>query len=399
MVPLVKTRSNSPSRIGTLVNDVALPSYNEDTIQSLSWSPAADHLAAASWDGKVRFYDVSTTRTTKCASALVAEGPVFSCDWAKDGSMVIAGGADKKLHVIDIATSQQVVVGSHDAPVRGVRFVEVPGTNGPIAVSGSWDKTVKFWDLRQPATDTTAAAITLNCSERVYSLDAKAELLVAATADLQVHLVDLKKPDMFLRTARSPLNYQTTAVSVSPDGKSWGIASTEGRCGIRSLNRADPPDINFTFTCHRKLEDTTSPGKTGPIGQVSKIWAVNDIQFHPVRAGIFTTAGSDGSFSFWHHGPWRHRIREYPRVLDSPHSPPSPPPFIGCRANQLSSTITATSFSRHGNFFAYAVSYDWCWDAAGNSSRISIQLMLHSVEEEDLNGNEAPDNRRRMLDF
>ncbi|KAI1133357.1 hypothetical protein F5Y10DRAFT_228826 [Nemania abortiva] len=144
----------------------------------------------------------------------------------------------------------------------------------------------------------------------------------------------------------------------------------------------------------------------GHIGKVSKVWAVNDIQFHPVRAGVFTTAGSDGSFSFWHHGPWRHRIREYPRVPCSLSSTPFSPlssasntfTFAGSSDNDAPSpAITATSFSRHGNFFAYAVSYDWCWGVGGNSSQIETRTMLHSVVDEDLNGNEAPYNRRRML--
>ncbi|KAJ3554725.1 hypothetical protein NPX13_g10539 [Xylaria arbuscula] len=69
--------------LSSLDNDIALPSDNEDTIQCLSWSPATNHLAAASWDGKVRIYDVASTGSARGVAALTTEAPVFSCDWAE----------------------------------------------------------------------------------------------------------------------------------------------------------------------------------------------------------------------------------------------------------------------------------------------------------------------------
>ncbi|KAJ8124144.1 hypothetical protein O1611_g9431 [Lasiodiplodia mahajangana] len=70
-------------RMGILDNDVAVPPDKEDTIQSLSWSPVADKLAAASWDGKVRIYDVSSNLSARSVSVIATDAPVFSCDWAK----------------------------------------------------------------------------------------------------------------------------------------------------------------------------------------------------------------------------------------------------------------------------------------------------------------------------
>lgn len=70
----------------TVAPDVALPADAEDTISAVSWSPTANHLAAASWDGKVRIYDVASTGQANGIAMLRSDGPLLSCDWAKVSS-------------------------------------------------------------------------------------------------------------------------------------------------------------------------------------------------------------------------------------------------------------------------------------------------------------------------
>ncbi|TGJ82659.1 hypothetical protein E0Z10_g6097 [Xylaria hypoxylon] len=359
---------SSPSRTSSVPGDVALPSDGEDTIQSLSWSPVANHLASASWDSKVRIYDVASAGSAQGVSALSAEGPVFSCDWAKDGKTIIAGGADKKIRIMDLSTGQQDIVGSHSAPVRGVRFVDVPGTQGSIIVSGSWDKTVKFWDTRQQG----AAVVTLHCDERVYSLDAKAHLAVIATADLDIHLIDLNNPTTFLSKTKSPLKHQTKAVTAFPNGEGWGTTSIEGRCGMNAVNEDDIGNVNFTFRCHREFNAST---------KTHNIWAVNDVQFHPVYTTTFVTAGSDGAFSFWDRVA-HSRLKGYPPIT-SPDAAGTPP-----------SAITTTAFNHDGSLFAYALGYDWSRGCAGNTQQTETKIMLHSVSEDDA----RPKSVSRLMD-
>ncbi|KAK7967245.1 WD40-repeat-containing domain protein [Apiospora aurea] len=377
--------SNRPTTMGSAASaDTVLPADAVDTISSVSWSPVANHLAAASWDGKVRIYDVASGPSARAAAMLTMDSPVLSCDWAKDGTMVLAGGAAKQPHLLHLATGQQAAIGSHDAPIRSVRFLDTAalGASSPahLFATGSWDKTVKYWDLRQPGDRPLA---TLACADRVYAMDTKSSLLVIATAERHIHLVDLRNPSVFLRTTQSPLKHQTRAVSVFPDGRGWATASIEGRCGINAADdKSDGKSINFTFRCHRSAPD---------IKKTTKVYTVNDVQFHPVHATTFATAGSDGTFHFWDRvSHTRYKAYEPPAAVLSA----VPATTANNRAangtakgsggsDSARAAIMTTAFNRDGSFFAYAVGYDWSKGHAVNSPEYPNRLVLHSVTDED----------------
>ena len=107
---------------------------------------------------------------------------------------------------------------------------------------------------------------------------------------------------------------------------------------------------NFSFKCHRDA----------PQGNVTSVYAVNDISFHP-QHGTFSTAGSDGTFHFWDKDA-KHRLKGYPNVGGS---------------------ITSTTFNKNGSIFAYAISYDWSKGYQGNSAAYPTKVMLHPVQNEE----------------
>lgn len=134
----------------------------------------------------------------------------------------------------DLATQQTVVVGQHDQPIRSVRWFESPQGQSPMLVTGSWDKTLKYWDLRSA----TPAGI-LQCPERVYSVDVKDKLLVVGTADRFINIVNLADPMTFYKTLQSPLKWQTRVVSCFTDAAGFAIGSIEGRCAIQYVEDKD----------------------------------------------------------------------------------------------------------------------------------------------------------------
>lgn len=103
-----------------------------------------------------------------------------------------------------------------------------------MLVTGSWDKTIKYWDLRQQS-----PVATVQCQERVYTLDVKKNLLVVGTADRYINVINLSDPTKFYKTLQSPLKWQTRVVSCFTDATGFAVGSIEGRCAIQYVEEKD----------------------------------------------------------------------------------------------------------------------------------------------------------------
>lgn len=329
---------------GDLGKDVPVNNPPEDSISDLRFSPASEHLAVASWDKKVRIYEIDGQGQSQGKALFDFEGPVLSCAWSQDGTKVFGGAADKSAKMLDLGsggtTAQQVA--AHGEPIRCVKAFLASGNQ--MLATGSWDKTVRYWDLRQQQ-----PVATLECKDRVYSMDIHegANMLVVATADRWIQTINLAQPTVNYKQIQSPLKWQTRVVSCFSDGTGYAIGSVEGRCAINYVEEKDS-NSNFSFKCHR----ITSPTDRN----LSNVYAVNAISFHP-QHGTFSTAGSDGTFHFWDKDA-KHRLKGYPEV---------------------GGTISATAFNRSGNIFAYAVSYDWSKGYQFNTPQYPNKIMLHPV--------------------
>lgn len=165
--------------------DIELSQPPPDSISALAFSPAADFLAVASWDNSVRIYGVEANGTSAGKASYSHEGPVLDAVWSPDGSKVISAGADKAARLYDVNTGQASQVAAHDEPIKSLRWIEM---NGGILATGSWDKTVKYWDLRQPSPISTAPL-----SERCYSMDTFQNFLVVATAERKIEIFDMQR--------------------------------------------------------------------------------------------------------------------------------------------------------------------------------------------------------------
>ena len=286
---------------------------------------------------------------------------------------MFTAGCDRQVKMWDLGSNQFTQIGLHGAPVRCVRAVNHP-TAGLLVASGSWDKTVKYWDTRSPN-----AIATVDVGERVYSMDARHSLMVVGTADRvngnppqrerKIHLFDIiNSPQQVQKEEPSPLMFQTRAIAVFPNQTGYLVGSIEGRVAVQNFEGMVPNQQSYTFKCHRrtmtkdhKPVTTTDKRASAQAGNYDEVHAVNVIKFHP--SGTFVTGGADGVYIFWD--------KDAKARLTKPSEP-------------CGHSISAGAFSSSGQLFAYAVSDDWSQGHAHHDhTKATNTIYLHRMGEKE----------------
>jgi len=314
--------------------DTPAPDPPTDSISCLAWSSSSNVLAAGSWDNSTRVWQVQNDGSSVSTSLVAnysADAPVLCCGFTRDGLQLVSGGCDKKVRVRDLRAQKDQELGMHDEPVKELAVVDDLG----LVVSGSWDKTLRFWSAQQQK-----PVATIQLPERVYAMDMKFPTLLVGTADRHILTFDLNKVQHNPAPERqhfSQLKMQTRSLSIFPDRTGYAVGSIEGRCGITPFS--SPQSSSFTFKCHRTDQS---------------INAVNSIDFN-LAYGTFATAGSDGVVNFWDKDR-RQRLKNF---------------------NSCYYPITAGKFSPDGAMYAYGVSYDWSRGHEMHRPDLPRQVLIH----------------------
>ena len=82
----------------------------------------------------------------------------------------------------------------HTEPIKTIASVQALNA----VATGSWDKTLKYWDVRTP-TGKPVCDVTL--PERVVAMDVKHPLMVVVTADNKIHVFNLANPQTPVRVS------------------------------------------------------------------------------------------------------------------------------------------------------------------------------------------------------
>lgn len=262
------------------------------------------------------------------------------------------------------------VIGRHDQPVKSVHFV--PENN--MVVTGSWDSTVRFWDMRQPT-----EAFKLQLQHKVYAMDVNFPYMVVSTAETtqqgnpRMHLYSIAQgaPQLYNNTPiDSTLKHQTRCVTLfNNQRQGFVIGSIEGRVEIKDINELTGKR-SFAFKCHRQKNPQLQHGK-----EYHHVYSVNSIAFN--SGGFFATAGSDGTYNFWDKEA-KTRLKEFKvgqgcRSGQQPRNPGAP-----------GQTISSCAWSSTSEVFAYASSYDWSRGDDQNLKSLPNDIYLHAVAEDDL---------------
>ena len=97
---------------------------------------------------------------------------------------------------------------------------------------------------------------------------------------------------------------------------------------------------------------------------------------------LSTFPGSDGTIHFWDKDA-RTRLKSMHTFPSHPRRSLTSLPFPKA-FDAAPGPISATAFSRNGNFFAYSISYDWAKGHSGMTAGHPNKLMLHLCKDEEV---------------
>lgn len=168
-------------------------------------------------------------------AAIPHDGPSLTCAWSGDGMKCFSGGADKSVKLLDLSSGQSMSFAAHEQAIRSMRWIS--SGNVQALVTASWDKTLKYWDLRSPQ-----PLATVQLPERCYAMDSVGDLMVVGTAERHLLIFNLMNPAQPFKTIQSPLKWQTRTVSCFPNGNGFAIGSIEGRVALQYIDTSKPEE-------------------------------------------------------------------------------------------------------------------------------------------------------------
>ncbi|KAJ8503101.1 hypothetical protein ONZ45_g11153 [Pleurotus djamor] len=286
-----------------------------DSVSQVRFAPTnPDHLLVSSWDTTVRFYDVAANEQ-KCK--FDHRAAVLACCFSDDAH-AYSGGLDTYVRELDLQSEKITALGAHSDTVSAI----CPSRETNAIISGSWDRTIRFWDPRAASAQQSSHST----DERVYYMDLVRNTLAVAMASRLVWIYDIRKMDIPAQQRESSLRYMTRSLACMTDGEGYATGSVEGRIAVEYFDPSSTAqEKKYAFKCHRQTID-----------EVDHVWPVNSLAFHPVY-NTFASAGSDGTVSVWDHKV-KKRLRQYPKY---------------------NSAIPSVHFNSDGTRLAVGVSYTW----------------------------------------
>ena len=160
-----------------------------DGISAVRWFNHTDHLITSSWDKSVSLYKINESKSSELVHRYSHEAGVLDCTVSTDDLTIFSGGCDNRLCCIDVKSlGTATVMGQHSAPIRCVEYSNA----GNMVISGSWDKSVKIWDINSKQCTSTLAlpdkVFAMSCVEASYRLICGIAGRIIYIYDLRYHL-------------------------------------------------------------------------------------------------------------------------------------------------------------------------------------------------------------------
>lgn len=257
-------------------NSIELNHTISDGISNVTFGPSMQtkFLLASSWDSGVYLHDVCAN---KSIHSYTHKAPVLDCCFS-DEVRAYSGGLDKTLKTIDFNSQKDECIGVHEAPIKCVNYCNELN----CLITGSWDKTIKVWDMRQ-----SKEVGTYLQHEKVYSMDLAGEILVVATANKNILIWDLRNMGSTQQRRVSNLKYQIRCLRCFATKKGFVMGSIEGRVAVDFLDSDIVLRERYAFKCHR-----------AKVSGIEYIYPVHSIAFNQ-QHNTFASGGGDKLVNIW----------------------------------------------------------------------------------------------------
>lgn len=286
--------------------DIEIVSPPTGVVSALKFSPyiiERNYLIAGSWDYFVRCWEVENDGKSIPKLEKKINGVALDVCWKDDGERVFIGSMDNKVQYWDLTSNEIMEIGQHGGPVQTCKWIKT--SKYTCLMTGSRDKTLKFWDTR-----TKDPIKIVELPGYCYSADVDSSVSTTMAVICSGDNVILYSLENGIYKKKNFLNpFNKSIVRIYKD---------KNRIPIGFILGNNPDGGMITY--FNSKED----------GKKVNLLSVKDMAFHPYQ-GFFSTVGYDGMFRFFN--------QNFDRKKTS---------------KKVGERLTKCDFSSDGNLFAYS---------------------------------------------